>query len=494
MVKGTAGSGKTTLCGQLYNYLVDRDSGARVSIINCNQWDGSVPARSALNAFLHRGHQIDADDRHTCHWVLLDDAHATFQDPSLWIFFKNAPKNFVFIVFALSKPRWKGPSIDGTQNKIRAHQQVLLRPTENGRWSPSPHIPGLYFAAEEYQELVELRQKYDELPALMADLKDWVLEASAGHIGAITSIFDAIKSVARRLHLEEMSMTTFFGSYRSPEEALMDYSRGEAFNRGLPAEIDLQSEENTYLLTFLLDLLRANGPLAFRLHEVPLGAWQAHERGWLTLEQEGTDLWSTVAVSDFPSLLHRSRLSYLLLGSEPLNPRVETMSLLDFVDAVLASFSTIALVQPAQQFTGSHSLPSTLMSETRWLNEFCKCASKVTGGRGLWISPEFGTGKGSGRIDFFVMGSKKWAIEILREGDSLEDHMARFKPGGAYYGWIQGGTIQDYIVLDFGTHTQPLKECPSHANLLHITFIEDFKRYVITNNLLQEVKSGILHE
>ncbi|KAJ6510389.1 hypothetical protein C8R45DRAFT_963930 [Mycena sanguinolenta] len=492
MVQGTAGSGKTTLCGQFYDYLVDK--GARVTIINGRQWNGSRPTHFALNASRLRGPPIDSDGSHTRHWVLLDDAQDTFKDPALWAYFKDASWYYTFIYFALSIPRWRGLLMDGCSlNNIQAHQRIELKPTENGLGQPR-HIPGLYFVAEEYQELMEYQQKHEELPALAVDLKEWVFEASAGHIGAITSIFDALKSAARRLQLQEMSMATFLGSYRSPEEALIGYSQGEAFSRGFPAETDLQGEDNIHLFNFFENIIQANGPLTFRFSDVPFGAYQAHDRGWLTWKDEGPDWGPNVGVSDFPSLLHRSRLSYQLLGSKPLDPQVEAMTLLDFVDAVLSSFSTNAMVQLARQSqsAGCHSLPLASFPEAPWLNEFRKGVSTVTGGRGVWLSPEFGTGKATGRIDFFVAGSKKWGIELLREGDSLEDHLARFKPGGAYYGWIEGGTMQDYVVLNFGTDAQARAPLPLHSHLCHITFDAQFEHYAVADNMLNVVKSGTL--
>ena len=53
-----------------------------------------------------------------------------------------------------------------------------------------------------------------------------------------------------------------------------------------------------------------------------------------------------------------------------------------------------------------------------------------------------------GRVDFLVT-SMGWAIECIREGDRLEEHIASFQEGGRYYQWIQSKKIQDYIMLDF---------------------------------------------
>ena len=48
-----------------------------------------------------------------------------------------------------------------------------------------------------------------------------------------------------------------------------------------------------------------------------------------------------------------------------------------------------------------------------------------------------------------LVTSMGWAIECIREGDRLEEHIARFQEGGRYYQWIQSKKIQDYIMLDF---------------------------------------------
>jgi hypothetical protein len=55
-----------------------------------------------------------------------------------------------------------------------------------------------------------------------------------------------------------------------------------------------------------------------------------------------------------------------------------------------------------------------------------------------------------GRVDFQII-HVKWAIECLRDGRSLGEHIRRFQEGGKHYKWIQSGEISDYILLDFRT-------------------------------------------
>lgn len=51
------------------------------------------------------------------------------------------------------------------------------------------------------------------------------------------------------------------------------------------------------------------------------------------------------------------------------------------------------------------------------------------------------------RLDFMITPAN-WALELLRDGDDLAEHEARFKPGGDYfdYGW------ERYAVVDFRSY------------------------------------------
>jgi len=63
-------------------------------------------------------------------------------------------------------------------------------------------------------------------------------------------------------------------------------------------------------------------------------------------------------------------------------------------------------------------------------------------------------GNASGRVDFYIP-VKKWGVELLRDGDRLENHSSRFTGTGAYAKM----EFEDYIILDFRT-TSPQKPHP----------------------------------
>ena len=60
--------------------------------------------------------------------------------------------------------------------------------------------------------------------------------------------------------------------------------------------------------------------------------------------------------------------------------------------------------------------------------------------------PEIDGARGS--VDFYIDSDKKWAIELLVNGDRIGDHLARFQTGGRY----ETPFITDFCLLDFVPH------------------------------------------
>jgi hypothetical protein len=84
-------------------------------------------------------------------------------------------------------------------------------------------------------------------------------------------------------------------------------------------------------------------------------------------------------------------------------------------------------------------------SEAAFQDEFYRCYWNVVG-PGIGISSKW-AGTGQGRIDFRIV-DPGWGIELLRDGDWLQDHCSRFSQNGSYYSWIQRGLLRDWILLD----------------------------------------------
>ena len=109
--------------------------------------------------------------------------------------------------------------------------------------------------------------------------------------------------------------------------------------------------------------------------------------------------------------------------------------------------------------------------------------------RNIYISSEW-SGKGkNGRVDFLVR-QKNWAIECVRDGSRLNEHISRFQEGGRYYQWIESGEITEYIILDFRTGMPKIPLGMYDNAFIHLVFtltIDDLDIdiplfYIVFNN------------
>eukprot|EP01132_Coremiostelium_polycephalum_P011619 gene11619-14227_t len=60
-----------------------------------------------------------------------------------------------------------------------------------------------------------------------------------------------------------------------------------------------------------------------------------------------------------------------------------------------------------------------------------------------------------GLMDFYINSTLKWGLELTRQGSKLENHLARFQPGGLYYNFMD--KVDDYLVLDFRSEDKKIR-------------------------------------
>jgi hypothetical protein len=100
------------------------------------------------------------------------------------------------------------------------------------------------------------------------------------------------------------------------------------------------------------------------------------------------------------------------------------------------------------------------LPEAQYRDEFYRCCYDLTTGSLTTLS-EFG--KAEGRVDFYIP-SKKWGVELLRDGQLLEQHNNGFSPTGQYGMTLD---IDEYILLDFRMNkvvrAHPRKSIPSRS-------------------------------
>jgi hypothetical protein len=148
----------------------------------------------------------------------------------------------------------------------------------------------------------------------------------------------------------------------------------------------------------------------------------------------------------FASPLHRRCIDWKLNGS-PLESRIIEPNLFEFALAIIQRFS--------RQSLEKREIGPT---EAQFQDEFYSSSSRHSKGSASF--PEFGTK--NGRINFFIR-SKKWGVELLRDGNRLTQHARRFTEG-RYGEWIKKGWMSDYIIIDFRTRSPRIV----HRGKIHV--------------------------
>lgn len=281
----------------------------------------------------------------------------------------------------------------------------------------------------------------------------------------------------------------------SPTYLAKALGSGTIFGRGLPSSSELQ--DPSFAAAFEA-VLCAHGAITIddlsndqKLEDALL---HCCHNGWLQADKLDED---KVGYS-FPSSLHRWYIEWKLWAS--LTPSsFHIANLLQFVVAVIRGFSHRHLCAERRVGPGFVQRPP----EAQFQDEFYRCCHAYSKGSVLTF-PEFGTK--TGRVDFYIP-TKKWGVELLRDGDQLEQHSARFSQTGNY-----GKTLclLDHIVLDCrvnnpksphpsrltiisSAHFTFAKHFPFESeltNLYHVVFSNNFKNVHILDNKLKPVLDG----
>lgn len=265
-------------------------------------------------------------------------------------------------------------------------------------------------------------------------------------------------------HFSELSLDTFTGDLKIREMLENGWS-SPAFVRGLPTMKDISDSSYAPAVDHVRRLLQAPaGCISYEnFHQVPEGAKDAYHLGWVALHDSDAS-----TVTSFPTLFHRYRCSWLLSGRFDIPAKIHAMNSQQFIIAVVQLFSQMALLD----HIGSHGKRSIPVAQ--YQHEIYRAAYELTGGRGIWLSPQFATSSVSsevGRIDFFVERSKGWGIEILQQGDRTPEHLQQFQPSEAYNSWIQTHGLKEHIIIDFRSdNPQPRFERPGKFWSTYMSF------------------------
>lgn len=195
-VRGTPGSGKTTLMDLLHAYILSNVPGATVITANtwCDPCHGPKTITGRMDAFLKLPDRTDWNNV----YLLFDNAQFTYWDGALWDnFFKDCvqrrkgPATILFCSYG-------NPSeikIEATPTPLHVTPPVIV---EGARVSLRP-IPGrlppvgLLFTRQEFDDAVSRFSKPDGTRVPMAiELQTFLFDLTSGHPGAVADLLSML--------------------------------------------------------------------------------------------------------------------------------------------------------------------------------------------------------------------------------------------------------------------------------------------------------------
>lgn len=184
----------------------------------------------------------------------------------------------------------------------------------------------------------------------------------------------------------------------------------------------------------------------------------SYKHGYINREARGESFQSRDYYV-FVSPLHMHLWSRLLVALD--GPGLQCQDLFTLVKNVISHFRPSQLTELNRRGGAPQHRPP----EAQYQAEFYRCIHEYTNG-GVVISPEYAAAAGArpGRIDFFL-SSKKWGIELTRDGSRLGEHHSRFQEDGSYAEWLKSSKMSDYIFLDFRLN-KPQQPHPGKTLLL----------------------------
>ncbi|KAG8791597.1 hypothetical protein FRC16_000353 [Serendipita sp. 398] len=476
-VRGTPASGKTTLAALLVNYIKKKE-GIESLYISCwPKYDTNWLHQLSAQGWRKRGDIL-----------VIDEAHTTYWDKLLWNdLFKRIQigHHHRIILFssygsAIGESKQNSPCIDVTPSAemvIAPAQLVNLRPIDH---NDGYGAVGLLLTEAECKEMIE---KYFPPIYIGEDLAKHIYSLTSGHPGGILELLRII-TTHKSYHRFESTRAGHnyslddFHQFINLDELWKGLILGTAFRRGLPTIDNLRNPAYAAIFRAVLNNHYVEEADLNEKEKVALG--ECIKKGWLFADVIHPDdpLGPIIVAHFFTTQLHRWTIDFYL------GRCVETLfikedNLLQFVIAVLSCFSPSQLAIPRK--AGPSFIPRP--PEAQFQDEFYRCSHLYSGG--LVTFPEYGTAKG--RADFYIP-TKKWGVELLRDGDRLEKHAGRFSDQGAYAKTMD---FDDYIILDFRT-SMPRDKHPGIQGLYHVKFTQDYGRLDIYTNTHDLVEPLVL--
>ncbi|KAJ7039092.1 hypothetical protein C8F04DRAFT_317250 [Mycena alexandri] len=478
-LRGNPASGKTTLLDLVHLRL--RSQGVYVQRYD-RPWPTDVGERKDLHNELSQAYDEANQDRPI--FILIDEGQATYTDLILWNRFLKAwsghNKQYFACLIACS---WGSTTGLYAPIELDASLRLELRPTAEDSFS-------LLFNVEEFHELVTSAVNNNMIPELDQDLRKHLFEQTSGYAAVVRCIIYYLQSKKDLVRRQATYGLAEFLQEHPPHKYLPFIQNNIQCRRFLPRE----SLTRDPRVNRVFSRLFLHGPFNYNEDDPAPGGLDRQDLDFV----HGTGLIYIEHVP-YPNPLVSSRrlsitfplqtaLIQLSLEPAPWGPLVDIPSLF------------FLILQVIQRFNPDHLKTSTRVGatasdpplEATYQREFYKCLYELRP-RAI-LCCEYGTPAGSksgGRIDFLIHRQefnnepRSWGIELLRDGDRLQDHADRFDPvSGAYRAMTSDG-MSEFYILDFRTDI-PIEPHAQIPDLLHIVWGNDLESFTVYDNNLRK--------
>ncbi|PYI28276.1 hypothetical protein BP00DRAFT_459526 [Aspergillus indologenus CBS 114.80] len=349
---------------------------------------------------------------------------------------------------------------------------------------------GLFYTKEETFDAISLatEKTYDEPFELDDAAKAFVYDLTNGHPGGVVAVVDYLQFRYRpdlkRRKIRTITLKHVLDAL-SDEDRFFQYINSHGVYRSFP---DMDIEQN---VRELLGEIVAKGSSKFDPDEKDADAdvqdadpdvrkaamEKCYKKGWIHrvtegAEQDGPD------VVVLPSRLHEKWSEwYLGTKTNPISTDYDTLEKVCW--EVLRNFSQTNLRNAVANKTLSTAAQPRPM-DGQYQDEFYRAFYEVVG-KGRPLCSEWSK-SGDGRVDFYIP-EKKWVIELLRDHDRIEKHIARFHSGGTYHDWLQTKEVLDWIIIDCAS--EPPEHAYSEPRFWTAVFSDEFSLLQIWNHRKQ---------
>jgi hypothetical protein len=425
ILRSPPATGKTSLIDLTEKRLLETTE-AKVIRINIGEF---VDDQGLINT-LREALGVNCDNIGTLSgdtWILIDDAQLAFNAERFW---KIIVKDFT--------------RIDSVNVVIATTYDLLSQGTTPYSFGEQKHISGLLLTPEEAEELYDGYVKDLPYARDWVAFKDTLLRLSGGHVGVLSGGI----AMLHRIENDEQKRLT------QPEalDALRDHRFRVNLNRCFPCKKLMNDKQRTAVTERIM-----GGP---RSSAINAAQGSNDDESLVQLVRAG--------ILSFTGKFSCLVAQWLYFNGFYNRPAEGATSIEELIFQAVRSLSALRLHQSCDK----GNFPKEAAFQQLFNEAFTRLLPPAVA-----VCPELNTfakdknGKVlSGELDFYIGEDRYWAIELLRKGDKINEHVQRFDSTNGKY---RGVGYKDYLVVDCrGALSKEVKTMQDRCTLY---FANDFQ-------------------